>query len=329
MRRALLLLAPCLLAGCVYAPLDLGIGQLGQVYEATVVEGDSDERVLLLRIDGEISSEDDSGLLGSGPATTSLLRQELDYARRDDGIKAVLLRVDSPGGGVTASDLIHHELARFRQETGKPIVAWLGDTAASGGYYVVQAADEVIAAPTCVTGSIGVIATLPEVSGLGEKIGVKVEAIKSGKNKDLGSMFRPMQPEERALLQDLIDRMYARFVDVVLAGRARAGLTREQLLPQADGRVFTAQQALEGKLIDGIGYFEDALLRVKGLAGLKDPQVVVYERRSLGGTSPTIYAGAGASPARLELGGDLVGIAERVLPRSGPVMRYQWLPGQH
>lgn len=327
--RPLSLLAALALQGCVYAPLDLGLGELGRVYEHVVVDGNEDEKVLLLRIDGEISSHEDAGLLfGSDPATTATIRQQLDLARRDDAIKGVLLRIDSPGGGVTASDLIHHELTRFRQETGKPIVAWFGDTAASGGYYVAQAADLVVAAPTCVTGSIGVIATFPEVSGLGEKIGVDVETIKSGKNKDLGSPFRPMQPEERQLLQDLIDRMYARFVDVVAAGRARVGLTREQLLPLADGRVYTAPEAEAAKLIDAQGYLEDALQRLAGLTGSADPQVVVYERRTFGGPAPTIY-GTAARVAQVDLsaaGNPVASIARTVLPRPGPVLRYQWMP---
>lgn len=325
-----LLVIPLLcLSGCVYAPLELGLDQLGKVQEVAVTDGDEAQKLLMIRIDGEITS-DEGGLLTSTPSTLAQVRRDLDLARQDDDIRGILMRIDSTGGGVTPSDLILHEVVRWKQETGKPVVAWLADTAASGGYYVALGADAIIAAPTCITGSIGVVAVFPQVAELGDKIGVHVEIIKSGANKDLGSPFRPMSPEEEALLQDLIDRMYQSFVDAVLAARARTGLTRETLLPLADGRVLTAAQAEEKGLIDGRGYLEDAVRQLAGFAHLEDPMLVVYERRSLGAAQPTVYSRL-APALDLGLGGRgsaLDRAAHTLLPGSGPVMRYQWLPGR-
>jgi len=315
--------------GCVYAPLDLGsLGEVGKPFEARLTDGDDEQKVVLLRIDGEITGRGEDGFLSSTPATTSQVRLVLDQARKDPDVRAVLLRINSPGGGVTASDVIHHELARFRAETNKPIVAWFGDTAASGGYYVAMAADHIVAAPTCVTGSIGVIATFPNVEGLGEKIGVKVEAITSGDFKDSGSMFRGMRPEERAYLQALIDGMYARFVDVVVAGRVSAGLSREDVLKLADGRVYTGSEALGHRLVDSVGYLEDALDAAAKAAGLSEPMLVAYERRSLGGDPSSVYSAPSARVARL-LGADpALEALSKALPASGPTLLYRWRLGR-
>jgi len=328
-RKLLPLLALPFVSGCVYAPLDLGLGELGEPYEARLTDGSEDEKVLLLRIDGEITGQPDEGVVGSSPSATSRVRLALDLARRDEAVRAVVLRIDSPGGGVTASDVIHHELVRFRRETDKPIVAWFGDTAASGGYYVAMAADEVVASPTCVTGSIGVVALFPHLHGLGEKIGVDVEALTSGPLKDAGSPFRPMRPEERALLQGLIDSMHARFVDVVARGRADAGLDRDDVLALADGRVYTAEQARDARLVDAVGYLDDAVDAAARAAGLEAPLLVAYERRSFGAEPSTIYSGAQAHAA-VRLAGEgsaALEVVRTVVPRRGPVLKYLWSPG--
>lgn len=319
------------LPGCLYAPIDLDLGGLGKVKEVVVVPGDDEQKVLMLRIDGEISSEPDSGFFGSDPSLLARVMADLDRARDDPSVRGVLVRIDSPGGGVTASDLIHHELQRFQTERQVPVVAWFGDTAASGGYYVAMAADEIVASPTTITGSIGVIAQVLQVHELGEKIGVSIDAITSGANKDVGSPFRPLTPADRAQLQALIDAMHARFVDVVAAGRAAAGLTREQVAALADGRVFTGPQALDAKLVDQIGYFEDAY-RALVARGQFDgsPQVIVYEEGGLGGSSDsTRYsARAGGVSLQVEAGGPSLDVARRLLPGSGPALQYLWTPGR-
>lgn len=332
MRAPVPLLGLLALSGCVYVPVDLNLESLGKVKEVVVVPGSEETKVLMLRIDGEISSQPDQGFLSSTPSLLTRVVSQLDRAREDPAVRGILLRIDSPGGGVTASDLIMHEVQRFRKERpGTPVVAWFGDTAASGGYYVAQAAQRIVASPTTITGSIGVIAQVPQLHGLGEKIGVQVEAIKSGPNKDIGSPFRPMTAEERALLQDLIDRMYARFVDVVALGRSKAGLSRSDVLKLADGRVFTAEQALEAKLIDRIGYLEDALSELSTLGGFGTaPQVIVYEPVGLSGAKAYRYGATRSVPALRLSGGDspALAVVERLLPGSGPTLQYLWQGGR-
>ncbi|MCA8926366.1 MAG: signal peptide peptidase SppA [Planctomycetes bacterium] len=326
--RLSLLALTCAASGCVYAPLDLGLGKMGESYEAKLSEGSDDEKVLLLRLDGEITGREDDGFLSSTPATTSQVRLALDRARQDPAVRAVLLRINSPGGGVTASDVIHHELQRFRAETQKPIVAWFGDTAASGGYYAAMAAGQIVAAPTSITGSIGVIAVFPNVEGLGDKLGVKVEAITSGDFKDAGSMYRAMRADERAYLQKLIDSMYARFVDTVAAGRAKAGLSRDDVLALADGRVFTGPEALEAKLVDRVGYLEDALALAAEAAGLSEPQLVAYERRGLSNDVSSVYSAPQAQAVRLLAPDPTLQALGKALPDAGPSLLYRWRFGR-
>jgi protease-4 len=150
--------------------------------------------------------------------------------------------------------------------------------AASGGYYLASASDEIVAHPTTVTGSIGVISMHVSLSGLLEKIGVKVEALKSGANKDIGSPFRAMTDDDRKLLQTLVDQFYGRFVEVVAQGR-KGKLTEAQVKALADGRVFTAQQALDAKLVDRIGYLNDAIDAAKARAKESKVKLVMYSRR--------------------------------------------------
>lgn len=190
--------------------------------------------------------------------------RQLERMEESDAIKAVVLRVDSPGGGVAASQEIYEAVKSFR-ESGKPIIVSMGTVAASGGYYVACGADSILANPGTTTGSIGVIMEIPNFTGLLEKLGVRFSVIKSGKFKDIGSPYRSMTSEERAQLQTYIDDAYSQFVTVVSESRK---LSREQVLAYADGRVFTGQQALERQLIDGIGDYQDAIGLAAEMAGL-------------------------------------------------------------
>jgi protease-4 len=256
------------------------------------------------------------------------VRAQLDRARKDPDIKAVVLRIDSPGGDVTASDHIHHDLLAFRRETNRPVIAFFGDTAASGAYYVAQAADAIVASPTTTTGSIGVMALFFDVHQLAQKVGVRFQAITSGELKDLGSPFREMTAQERAHLKGLIDSVHERFLDVVAEGRKRAGLTRDQVAALADGRLFTAQGARAARLVDQIGYLDDALQAAAAAASLDEPCLVAYQRKGLGGAPATVYsalrvAGQGAGAASDEA---LVEAVRRLAPRRGPVLRYLWSP---
>jgi len=238
-------------------------------------------KVLLLDISGVISAQERFGFLNESPSTVADVRDALDKAEKDRRIKAVVLRIDSPGGEVTASDIIYEEIKRFkkkRAESGHPVVVLasiLGE-GASGGYYIALAADKIFVHPTTITGAIGVLATFPNLSGLTRKIGVDVRVIKSSDKKDLGSIWRDFTPDERRILQQTIDEFYERFVRVVAENRPQ--LDREAVLRLADGRIYTARQALDNHLVDGIAYLDGVIEKAKKMADITDAAVVTYRR---------------------------------------------------
>lgn len=190
--------------------------------------------------------------------------RDLTKFRKDRSIRAVVLRVDSPGGAVGASQEIFEEVKRTDQV--KPVVASLGSVAASGGYYAALGARKVIASQGTLTGSIGVIVKFPNLTEIFDKIGYHSEVVKSGKLKDICAMNRPMTAEEKALLQDIIDNVHQQFVRAVVERRK---LPREQVLNLADGRIFSGEQALKSGLIDQYGNFTDAIMVASKLAGMK------------------------------------------------------------
>jgi protease-4 len=270
--RALLALA-ALPLGCV--TIDLPGGPPPPLVE-TVVHGESGPKILMLSLDGILTSAPEATLFGSGESPLARAREELDKAREDDRIRALLVRIDSPGGTVSASDTLYREILRFKRERGVPVVAQMMGVAASGGYYVAMAADRVIAQPTSLTGSIGVIFGGVNLAGLMQKIGVENQTLVSGPYKDAGSMLRPMSDAERSQLQSVLMDMYDRFVTVVEAGRPE--LPPERIAALADGRVYSADQALEHGLVDEIGGIEDAVEAARLAAGLSEARVVSYHR---------------------------------------------------
>jgi protease-4 len=207
------------------------------------------------------------------PEIEHILKQ-VRQARADDTVKAVVLRIDSPGGTVSGADQVWREVELLKK-TGKPVVASLGGLAASGGYYVAAAADPILAEPTTLTGSIGVITELPNVSGLLDKVGVKMETIATGPWKDSGSYFRPLTDVERDRWRQMIDAAYQRFVRIVASGRNLPVPTVRAL---ADGKIYTADEALQNKLVSEIGYLDDAILIAQRLAKLETSRVVKYAK---------------------------------------------------
>jgi protease IV len=199
--------------------------------------------------------------------------ENLDKFSKDDTIKAVILRIDSPGGAVAPSQEIYDRVISLKKE--KKVVASMGTTAASGGYYVACAADKIVANPGTLTGSIGVIMHFTNVEDLFKKIGIKSEAIKSGKYKDSGSPFREMTKEEKVLLQGVIEDVHDQFVEVVAANRK---LPKEKLQDLADGRVFTGRQALKAGLVDYLGGIEYASTIVAELAGIEGKPELIYPK---------------------------------------------------
>jgi protease-4 len=216
---------------------------------------------------------------------------------------------------------MYDEVRRFRQRTGKPVIAAMLDLTASGGYYLACAADTLYAQPTTVTGSIGVILMLPEFAGTMQKIGVEVNIIKSGAMKDAGSMFRQMKPEERAMFQKLIDGMYARFLGVVEKGRPN--IPPERLRELADGRVFLGPEAKELGLVDEVGTLRDAIQAAKVAAGLEGKAIKVVEYGRPLDYKPNIYARAPAAPQVNVVNVDL----PDWLHDPTPQLLYLWAPG--
>lgn len=228
----------------------------------------SGNAVGLILLEGVITTgTSGSGLLGSVLGSDSVL-VELRRAREDSATRAVVLRINSPGGSAAGSQEIAREVQRLR-EAGKVVVASMGDVAASGAYWVASAAQHIVANPGTITGSIGVILEVQNLEGLYGKLGIRYETIKSGPHKDMGSSSRPLDEEERAILQGMVDDIFGQFVDQVAKGRA-GKLTREQVLALADGRIFTGRQALENGLIDELGNLRDSIQKAADLAGIGD-----------------------------------------------------------
>jgi protease-4 len=245
------------------------------------VQGEGKYKILMIDISGTITSDKRRSLIGpenEPDSPVARIREELEKASQDKKIKAVILRINSPGGTVTACDIIYREIVKFKKRNNVFVAACLMDIAASGGYYIANAADAIIAHPTTVTGSIGVIAMKFNFKGLMDKIGIKEESVMSGDKKDLFSYWRAMTDEEREIMQGIIDAMYGQFIAAIDEGRK--DLTLEEIKPLADGRIYTAQQALDNKLIDGIGYLDDVINISKRAAGLAEAQIITYHRHT-------------------------------------------------
>ena len=245
-------MAALLQAGCVTINLPPGPGAL----EEYKVSGTGKDKVLLIDLSGVISSDNKDSFY-TYPGMVATMKEELERAAKDERIKAVVIRINTPGGTVTASDILYHELKAFKTARKVPIVASIMDIGTSGGYYIAAAADTVMAHPSSVTGSIGVIMLTVNARGLLEKVGVEANAVTSGPRKDMGSPFRPMLPEERAIFQGVIDSFYGRFLHVVQEGRPN--LPAEHIRKLADGRIYSGEQAKAAGLIDEIGYLDDAI----------------------------------------------------------------------
>ena len=219
-------------------------------------------RVAVVELEGLIAETDD-------------LVRELRHHRDNPSVRAVVIRINSPGGVVGPTQEVHDALLRLRQ-AGKPVVASLGSVAASGGYYVAVAADEIFANPGSLTGSIGVIMQMANVDALMKKVGVDYVVVKAGQFKDLGNFSRPMTSEERRVIQSLLDDVHGQFIEAVAAGRK---LDRSAVVQFADGRVFSGTQALKLKMVDSLGGLEEAIDAAARLAKLPTPPAVERPKR--------------------------------------------------
>jgi protease-4 len=243
-------------------------GQRGMFAEGVLREGPARNKIAVINLQGVIQSQ----LAGD-------IYQQLKVAGRDRRVKGLIFRVNSPGGTISASDQIYTQIKKFRNEHNIPVIAFMQGVAASGGYYTSVACEKIIAEPTTITGSIGVISWYLVVQELlEEKLGVLPVTVKSGQKKDWPSSFRQPAPEELQYMQDkLITPAFERFVQVVAEGR-KATLDANEVRRLADGGIYGAQEALEEKLIDDIGYLDEAIEVIKSLAGIDKAQVVEYRK---------------------------------------------------
>jgi protease-4 len=317
MRKAALgLLATFLLAsGC-----SVNFDVLGkpELQEVVLVRSPAKEKILVVDVEGLISGLGRNNPFNRDGDVISGVYSRLQKAAEDDLVKGIILKIDSPGGDVTSSDILYREILRFKSKTGLPVVGLMMGVAASGGYYAASACDMVVAHASTITGSIGVISVFPSVSGLFSKVGVDVRVIKSGAFKDAGSPFRGMSPEEQKIFEGIINEMYESFLRVVHERRKDA-LSMDELRRLADGRVYTGDQALRLKLIDAVGYFDDALAATLSLAKLKDARVIAYTYYPKRQNNPYAVA-TGISPIF-----EKKGLAD-ALPRVEAGFYYLWLP---
>lgn len=250
-----------------------GVASSPVVYEEEYVSGEGSDKVAVVPVQGAIISAD-STITGPQPTTTPEgLREALRQAAEDDSVVAVVLEVNSPGGGVTASDEMHQSILDFKRETDKPVVVSMGDTAASGGYYISAAADRIVANETTLTGSLGVILPLTNFAEAADKYGIRQYAITSGEFKNIGSGFKDLTPEEREILQSIVDENYDGFVEVIVEGR---DLPEQRVREIADGRVYSGEQAKNLGLVDSFGGLDEAANVARRLADVDEATVIRY-----------------------------------------------------
>ena len=316
-------LAGVFIGGCgVPSFLVTPVSSSTKLQEEVVREGSGmfPPKVVIIEIEGMIINARSGGFLQPKENDVSLFVQQLEKAERDSRIKAVVLRVNSPGGTVAATDAMYETLLKFKDKTKKPVVASAQEVAASGAYYVSCAADKIVVEPTSVVGSIGVIFQTFDISGTLGKIGARTEAIKSGPLKDMGSPFKPLSEPERVVMQGIVDQFYGRFKAVVKAGR---GLEDGKLAAVSEGPVFSGQQAVELGLVDKTGQLSDAIDLAKEMAKAPNAEVVLYKRPY--GYGGSIYA-KGENPG---VQGNVIQLnlepSRAFLPTG---FYYLWSPGQ-
>ncbi len=312
--------AAMVLSGCVTPNVQF-FSDGRRPFQEVTLEGSAKEKILLLSIDGVISDAPRRGLLRDRPSPVQEIVARLRRAEKDDDIKAVVIKINSPGGTVTGSDILYHELTAYKKKTNVKMVAAMMDVGASGGYYIALPSDRILAHPTTITGSVGVLFLRPKVKGLIDKLGIGVDLSKTGVNKDMGSPFRETTESESRFFQELTDRLGERFFTLVERHRS---LDAAKLETVKSARIFLADEAKTLGLVDRIGYLSDAVAEAKSLAALPEKaRLVVYRRTEY--AEDTVYntadARTGGAHALIELG-PATPVADL---RQG--FYYLWLPG--
>lgn len=289
-------------------------------FDETVISGSGDHKVLLLEVQGFISNVSKKSLIGQKIeiGMVEKIREILATAEKDEDIKALWVKINSPGGTVTSSDILYHEIKMFKKRRNIKVYASVIDMAASGGYYIAVAADKIIAHPTSIVGSIGVIAVKLNAENLMGKVGLEWEVVKSGDKKDFLSPFRPFTDEERKLFQDTIDGFHNRFVDVIAENRPQLDIDSVRQL--ADGRIYSSEQAKQSGLIDNIAYMDETENLIKKDLGIPELKVVTYHRP--GQFKSNVYS---TLPVNTSI--KLIDLKLDILPKTnGPSFLYYWMP---
>ena len=321
MKKTMLLTALCVFLFCACSAPRVNIfDTTPDPLREFTLEGKGKEKILIIPVQGMITDSPQEGLFSAKPSLVEQVVVQLNKAQSDPQIKAILLKVNSSGGTITASDLLYHEISSYKAKTGNKVSVAMMDVAASGAYYISLPADVIVAHPTTLTGSVGVIFMRPKALGLMSKIGLGVEVNKSGKNKDMGSPFRDSSDEEKLLMQNTVDKFAERFIALVQKHRK---LDPQALEKVSTARIFLADEALQLKLIDKIGYLDDAVKETRKLAGLpEDARVVVYRRKSV--PEDSYYNTSGATTQSVHLSAVHIELPDILKARAG--FYYLW-PG--
>ena len=290
----------------------------GPMVSVPVRSGSQGTRIGLVDVDGLILNQNLMGLYAVGENPVAAFREKLQAAAADPSVRAVVVRINSPGGSVTASDILAEELRRFREATGRPVVACLMDLGTSGAYYVAVGADRVVAHPTAITGGVGALINHYNLQDAAAQLNARSGPVKSGQRVDLGSYGGPLPDDDAALLQEMVDGFGARFRERVAV--RRKGMTPEDFAAIADGRVVPATKAVKLHLVDRLGYVHDAIDEAEGLAGVRGAEVVLFQRK--GYPTHSLYA---ITPAPADAG--FVPFSIPGLDRAKlPTFLYLWQP---
>jgi protease-4 len=285
----------------------------------TAPAGPGAPRVAVVDVDGLILNQNLTGLYSVGENPVAAFREKLEAAAADPRVRAVVLRINSPGGGVAASDLLADELRRFRKAMARPVVACLMDVATGGAYYLAVGCDRVLALPATITGGVGAIVNHANLQDAMAQFNVKFETIKAGPLVDMGAVTEPLSDDVRKLFQQMADGFRDQFTSRVAA--ARPAMTQADRQVIADGRVVAAPQALALHMIDGLGYIDDALCEAERLAGIQGAEVVLFQRT--GYPTRSIYSIVPNVP----LQSDVIPLSYPGLDRSKlPTFLYLWQP---
>ncbi|MEJ2647048.1 MAG: signal peptide peptidase SppA [Sedimentisphaerales bacterium] len=244
------------------------------------------DKIAIIDVKGTMANDREGGLLQAGQNPVSTFIENLDKAAKDPDVKAIVLRVDSPGGTVVAAEIMYHSLKEFKSKTKKPVIVCVTGMAASGAYYLSCGADGIVAQKSSVVGNIGTIFQTFSIAGTMRMIGVQAVTIKSGQLKDIGSPLHNLTPAEKDVLEGIVKELFAQFLAVVREGRK--DISEQKLQELTDGRVFTGEQAIKEDLIDKIGYLSDGIKWAKEMAGVKKAKVVIYHRSSI--YTPNAYS---------------------------------------